>query len=133
MATISQSRRRFIQFCTAVIGGFGIWQYLGASPKPEAEILWIERINIPSEGALVYVDQQVAVLRRAEQLYALSLVCTHLGCTVQVNPDGIICPCHGSHFDLAGKVKSGPATRALERLELRLRDDGIEVILRGQA
>ncbi|PKO62042.1 MAG: ubiquinol-cytochrome c reductase iron-sulfur subunit [Betaproteobacteria bacterium HGW-Betaproteobacteria-18] len=38
-------------------------------------------------------------------------LCTHLGCTPQLRgPDGFTCPCHASHYDLAGRVfKVGPA------------------------
>ena len=38
-------------------------------------------------------------------------LCTHLGCTPQLRgADGFTCPCHTSHFDLAGRVfKAGPA------------------------
>lgn len=37
-------------------------------------------------------------------------LCTHLGCTPQLRGDGFTCPCHTSHFDLAGRVfKAGPA------------------------
>ncbi|MFT4844549.1 MAG: ubiquinol-cytochrome c reductase iron-sulfur subunit [Cellvibrionaceae bacterium] len=55
-------------------------------------------------------------------------VCTHLGCAPQFRPDvgakdmggdawqgGFFCPCHGSKFDLAGRVyKSVPAPINLE-------------------
>lgn len=133
MAAISQTRRRFIQLCAAVIGGFGLWRYLGADPKADAEVLRIDQADIPHEGAVVYADQRVAVLRRDEQLYALSLVCTHLGCTVQVNPDGITCPCHGSRFNLAGEVLSGPAPRALNRLPLQIQGAKVEISLEETA
>ncbi|KAJ8921201.1 hypothetical protein NQ315_013673 [Exocentrus adspersus] len=41
-------------------------------------------------------------------------VCTHLGCVPIANagdfgPGGYYCPCHGSHFDAAGRVRKGPA------------------------
>jgi ubiquinol-cytochrome c reductase iron-sulfur subunit len=38
-------------------------------------------------------------------------LCTHLGCTPQLRgADGFTCPCHASHYDLAGRVfKTGPA------------------------
>ncbi|XP_056633887.1 cytochrome b-c1 complex subunit Rieske, mitochondrial-like [Diorhabda sublineata] len=41
-------------------------------------------------------------------------VCTHLGCTPipdagDFGPGGYYCPCHGAHFDAAGRVRKGPA------------------------
>jgi nitrite reductase/ring-hydroxylating ferredoxin subunit len=47
---------------------------------------------------------------------ALSTQCTHEGCPVTPPVGGIItCPCHGSQFDLDGKVRRGPAQFPLTR------------------
>jgi Rieske Fe-S protein len=57
---------------------------------------------------------------------ALSAVCTHQQCTVQPAPAGapgaftLYCPCHGSAFDLAGKVTHAPANVDLGQLPLEL-------------
>lgn len=44
-------------------------------------------------------------------------VCTHLGC-VPIEGKGFYggyyCPCHGSHYDLAGRIRQGPAPKNLE-------------------
>lgn len=44
-------------------------------------------------------------------------VCTHLGCVPIGNGSGDFggwfCPCHGSHFDTAGRIRKGPAPRNL--------------------
>lgn len=42
--------------------------------------------------------------------------CTHLGCEVEVKRDGMVfsgfaCPCHRSHFDVAGRVEKGAAAK----------------------
>merc|ERR1711972_1209942 len=44
-------------------------------------------------------------------------VCTHLGCIPQAdagNWGGYFCPCHGSHYDHAGRIRQGPAPKNLE-------------------
>jgi len=44
-------------------------------------------------------------------------VCTHLGCVPMVNQgdwNGWYCPCHGSHYDVSGRIRKGPAPRNLE-------------------
>jgi ubiquinol-cytochrome c reductase iron-sulfur subunit len=45
-------------------------------------------------------------------------VCTHLGCVPLGNRagdfNGWFCPCHGSHYDTAGRIRKGPAPRNLE-------------------
>ena len=46
---------------------------------------------------------------------ALSLRCTHLGCSVfwEADKNRFICPCHSSAFDISGEVLNPPAARAL--------------------
>lgn len=42
----------------------------------------------------------------------VSATCTHLGCvpnTVDNAPEGWFCPCHGSVFDMTGRILRGPA------------------------
>ena len=43
-------------------------------------------------------------------------VCTHLGCVPLGDAGdfgGWFCPCHGSHYDMAGRIRKGPAPRNL--------------------
>jgi Rieske Fe-S protein len=62
-------------------------------------------------------EQGFFVIRRDDQLFALSSVCTHKGCKVRVQDDlSFKCKCHGSTFDKDGHVTKGPATRDLPRL-----------------
>ena len=63
-------------------------------------------------------------------IFALSAVCTHLGCiTRYVSDEGAIaCPCHGSRFDLEGNVTHGPAPRPLPWLEVKLDEAGNLVV-----
>jgi carotenoid phi-ring synthase / carotenoid chi-ring synthase len=50
---------------------------------------------------------------------AISLTCTHQGCTVHPNENGEFhCPCHGAVFDQDGKVLRGPAQRDLPRFKV---------------
>jgi nitrite reductase/ring-hydroxylating ferredoxin subunit len=76
----------------------------------------------PDEGAVVDVGgERVGAYRDAEgQLHAVSLTCTHLGCHVTWNPAerSWDCPCHGSRFDVDGRVLHGPALQPLERKAL---------------
>lgn len=58
-------------------------------------------------------------------LYAISSVCTHLGCITKREKSGSFrCPCHGSVFDEEGRVVAGPAPKRLDRLALSLSPDG---------
>jgi len=77
--------------------------------------------DIPEVGnELIFEDQKV-ILRRVstEEVAAISLVCTHLGCTVNRVETGFQCPCHGSQYDSDGIVVGGPAPRTLHWLEIK--------------
>ncbi|MGQ9575300.1 MAG: QcrA and Rieske domain-containing protein [Thermoguttaceae bacterium] len=66
------------------------------------------------------------VWRNQWQIFALSTVCTHLGCITLWEADQrrFRCPCHGSGFDVQGINFEGPAPRALDRFAIRLAEDG---------
>ena len=71
-------------------------------------------------------DQQVYIVRTPEGFYAVSAVCTHLGCITQWKPeaDQIACPCHGSKFKPDGTKIEGPAPRPLPHFLIALTLDG---------
>jgi cytochrome b6-f complex iron-sulfur subunit len=91
--------------------------------KPEdyeigmVDVRWKEKYN-------------VWVVRTVDGIYALLGVCTHLGCTPSwlENEQKFKCPCHGSGFYKSGINFEGPAPRPLERVAIRLGDDGQIVI-----
>jgi len=59
-------------------------------------------------------------------IYALSTVCTHLGCTPNwlEGEQKFKCPCHGSGYYKSGVNFEGPTPRPLERFAISLADDG---------
>lgn len=59
---------------------------------------------------------------------ALSPICTHLGCTVNIEGPRLVCPCHGSTYDRAGDVLRGPAERPLARYPVDATDTGDLII-----
>lgn len=54
-------------------------------------------------------------------------VCTHLGCVPLGNGagdfGGWFCPCHGSHYDIAGRIRKGPAPENLHIPVMSVSDD----------
>ena len=50
------------------------------------------------------------LIHHGGELYALSSVCTHMGCTLQANRarQTFDCPCHEAKFDLGGRLTFGP-------------------------
>ncbi len=58
-------------------------------------------------------------------------VCTHLGCIPIADKgdyQGFFCPCHGSHYDNAGRIRKGPAPKNLVVPEYKFLDSNKVVI-----
>ncbi len=103
------------------------------------------------EGATFLEEQRVYVFREQKTFYAISAVCTHLGCTVQMRnlnqPKTVMiggrsiserfefaCPCHGSRYYGDGSNYAGPAPKPLAwyRLEVAAEDGQLVVDLGTQ-
>lgn len=80
----------------------------------------------PAERVLVRADEK--------GIHAISLVCTHLGCTVarDGSKPGFLCPCHGSRYRDDGSVIAGPAPRRLRSLEIVTEPSGWLVVDAGR-
>lgn len=90
------------------------------------------KAGLPSDYEIGLVDERwkekfgVWMVRTAEGIYALSTICTHLGCTPNWlgGENKFKCPCHGSGFYKTGINFEGPAPRPLERYRIGLAEDG---------
>jgi cytochrome b6-f complex iron-sulfur subunit len=88
----------------------------------------------PADSVTLDPQEAIYVVHSPEGFYALSAICTHLGCLTAWKPQlGIIaCPCHGSKFNRDGVKIAGPAPRPLPWLRMWLNDDGDLMIDRSQ-
>lgn len=129
------TRRDFLNEVTlAALGiaglGASVVTYNYLSPNVLFEPPSTFRVGTPDEypvNSVTFVqDQLVYIVRTKDGFYAVSAVCTHLGCITQWKPElGLIaCPCHGSRFQSLGRVIAGPAPRPLPHFGIRLTDDG---------
>jgi cytochrome b6-f complex iron-sulfur subunit len=86
--------------------------------------------DYPVNSVTYLQDQQVYIVRTDKGMWALSAVCTHLGCITQWKPESgqIACPCHGSKFQRTGNVEAGPAPRPLPHFAMGLGEDGVLVV-----
>ena len=104
-----------------------LFALFGALRLPRAAVVPMAsrkfRVTLPETlapgAAFLPPGRSVAVFRDAGGVFAVSRVCTHLGCAPLYRPEvgapdlgsdwpgGFFCPCHGSRFDLAGRVFAG--------------------------
>jgi cytochrome b6-f complex iron-sulfur subunit len=103
-----------------MLARFLSWQ---ADPPPQTEFDLGPASAYPP-GSRTLLPQVPAVLFHTSTGFsALSLVCTHLGCTLEEQTEDFACPCHGSRFGTDGTVLRGPAKKALAALRLEQRDE----------
>ncbi|MEK6715020.1 MAG: ubiquinol-cytochrome c reductase iron-sulfur subunit [Candidatus Omnitrophota bacterium] len=86
---------------------------------------------MPNSAKIFRFGNKPAILLNTPQgvFKAFSAVCTHLNCTVQYSQETshIICACHNGHFDLNGKVISGPPPKPLEEYKVYVAGEDIIV------
>lgn len=127
-----QSRRQFlVALVTLLAAAGGVWRFLVPRKAKRETLLRVPKAELPANGALVYRESRIALLREGGDIIALSLVCPHLGCTVAVTPTGMVCPCHGSRFNQRGELLSGPATEPLAALTVAA--DGEYLVVTGRS
>lgn len=123
---------------TLVGGSIVTWKYLwpNALLEPPSRFRVASTQEMPPGSVLFNPQYRVFVFREKEgYFYALSAICTHLGCTTNWKPGGmpdhpegvIACPCHGSVFSKTGDVIRGPAPRPLDRFRMSVEDGELVV------
>lgn len=127
------SRRDFLKLTnralltlSGVLGLGGLIRFLGyqAEAAPPAEFNLGASDMYPLNSTTVLPDVPAVLAHTEAGFAAMSLTCTHLGCTVEENGEGYHCPCHGSQYNADGQVELGPATEPLPALSVEILDDG---------
>jgi len=130
---ISLPRRNFLQLSAklalglaGILGLGGLVRYFSHEPAGQTPTSYDLGMaaDFPASGKLVRLDIPAIIYQTKDGFKAYSLVCTHLGCTVEEDGEKFSCPCHGSQFDQEGRVLKGPATEYLPTLKVTLSEDG---------
>ena len=139
----AMDRKGFLNWLTigwlsfsAATGGFFVVMIRFLFPNVLFEPPQSFKIGYPEEFVPGNVDirykkkYNIWVVRNEEGIYALSTVCTHLGCTPNwlMAEQKFKCPCHGSGVRFSGINFEGPAPRPLERFMIYLAGDGQIVV-----
>lgn len=117
----------------------GVVALIGALRLPKAAVLPSPskkfQVELPESlapnEAFQPAGRPVALFRDQEGVYAISTVCTHLGCLVRAEDGGFHCPCHGSRFAPDGSVTKGPAPSPLPWLKVEASGSGAVVVDEG--
>ncbi len=134
------SRRGFIglvvKTCLAgsALMGFGmILKYLGYQDEdsPPSEYDLGLASDYPLGSRITVQPAQAIIIHDSQGYTAISLVCPHLGCTVDVTGDGFACPCHGSRFLPDGSLLNGPASKPLTVLQVETNPEGHLILYYG--
>jgi Rieske Fe-S protein len=127
------SRRDFLRLTTnsllaltGALGLGGLIKYLSYQydPTPPSEFDIGPAMNYPINSRTILAHIPAILIHDKKGLRAISLSCTHLGCTIEQRNFGFECPCHSSRYDLNGKILKGPATRDLAKLRVAESEDG---------
>jgi Rieske Fe-S protein len=113
-----QNRRYFIKSTIAAIaiGTVALWDKMIVTQK---------KIDAKNKVDLLFeTNKQISfqdnfiIINNKGEISVLSSRCTHLGCKINESSNNqLICPCHGSTFDLSGNSTKGPATKPLKKMD----------------
>jgi cytochrome b6-f complex iron-sulfur subunit len=85
-------------------------------------------------GGHVKVTDEIMLIRTDESKFiAVSTICRHKGCDVELEGDKFVCPCHGSEYTLQGKVTQGPSKDNLKTFETMFDSKGGSITIKMPA
>ncbi len=141
----TKTRRAFLLaagaagMCYAGALAYPVYRYL-ASPSEMAlsaaavtEVTLKDAQKLPKGSVLMFKfgpSPAMLIHHTDNSWVALTAVCTHLGCTVQYEPqmDRIHCACHGGVYNpYTGANVSGPPPKPLKLFKVAVNDTGVEV------
>jgi cytochrome b6-f complex iron-sulfur subunit len=145
------TRRGFVRgalggvgLCYAAAIGYPVYRYLkspverAAAAAAVTEVALNDAQKLPAGTVQMFRfgSKPAMLIHHADGSWvAFDAVCTHLGCTVQYQPDKdrIHCACHGGVYDAhTGKNVSGPPPRPLMKYEVKPTPGGL-LVSRTQA
>jgi len=120
----AMTRRRLLALASAVPLG-ALAGCRESPPLPEGIVVDLRQLGEGQRVVVMRDEEPVELLRRAGEIRARSLWCTHFGCRVRwVEQHGLYhCPCHDGIFDAEGNVVSGPPPRPLRAVPFTLLGD----------
>ncbi len=129
---IIRSRRTALKIITVSVISFFIfiWNKLALTHlkflKEEKKTFLYDQNKVVS-----FLDHYI-IVNKDNRVQVLSSHCKHLGCKInKMENNNLVCPCHGSEFDLSGKVLKGPAYKNLDIIPFKIISDGTQIEIGG--
>jgi cytochrome b6-f complex iron-sulfur subunit len=125
------SRRNFLRASIASMGALALW-LMDVAAKRSASIPenMETALTLPWNAARgIHFYDRVIVINKPSQVAVFSSACTHMGCRLNASEGSeLVCPCHGSRFNLNGEPVQGPARKRLRALPFTL--DRTQAVIR---
>lgn len=127
------TRRDFLKLATnsllglsGALGLGGMIRFLSfemdPAPPSQYDLGSVESYPPGSRTLLMHIP--AVLIHNEDGFTAFSLICTHLGCTVEQKDEIFECPCHGSRYNSQGYVTRGPSNTPLRRLRVETNETG---------
>lgn len=125
--------------CYTAALGYPVYRYLASPAEIAANATAITEVTLkdaqklPMGSVLMFkfgTAPAMLIHHKDNSWVALTAVCTHLGCTVQYEPEAnrIHCACHGGVYDpRTGANVSGPPPKPLKLFKVAVNETGVEV------
>lgn len=145
MTACNENRRAFLAtcLCVATIPLLGACASLATRHVPvigeRARVTLGEHPELGRPGGAIKIlpqgarDPLIVLALDGGAFSVLTTVCTHRGCEVDVRGPRLVCPCHGSTYDVDGRVLRGPAERPLVRFASSVANGVLEIDVRRPA
>ena len=126
-----QNRRYFIKSAIIglVVGTVALWDNMITKQK---KISSRSTVSLPFDvNKEISFQDDFVIINKEGVTRVFSSRCTHLGCKInQHDNNQLLCPCHGSTFDLLGNATKGPAVRPLEKMTFEIDDTLGSIIIK---
>ena len=143
----NSTRREFLGFGLAAVAASACSSCSqSGSRKPDAIAVRTENtLRLSEEDSSKLIKSKASLLVQSQDggdkimlvhpgdgsLYAVSAVCTHMGCLVNydIKLGRLVCPCHNSEYGLEGRNIKGPAGRPLKTYNVRTENGSVIIAL----
>ena len=125
------NRRFFIKslFIGLGIGFVALWDKVVITHKKIKEQKFF-KLSFNTNREITFHDDFI-IINKEDKTKVFSSRCTHLGCKIDKSKNGqLLCPCHGSTFDINGNATKGPAVEPLKELEFEIDELKSQIIVK---